>query len=447
MSSIPVAYDPPVSDPSELKTVTVTPTEEGVAPYKIQAEPARKLKNLKGVPIVHVVSEGSFASPGNPGAIAYFKQAGCTAEELRLVDHGIHGNGHMMMVEKNHAQVLEPIVAWIEKNVPKSTRVPAHAKPSDSTALKLADQGLFWVGMNRKKMPYGTILAGQMYVQYLTPAQVKHPYPIVLIHGGTGQMLHYMGSGDGVAGWAHYFVQEGYKVYLVDRPGHGRAPYHPDALGAIGGNPAYAGIVAEFKRSTHDPDRRWMGTGDEGDPVVDQFMASQNAAPQDAVLAHKFWASGGAELLDKTGPAIVMCHSAGGPFGYIVANERPKLVKAIVNVEGGGAPFSPATPWGLTDVPLAYDPPATDPAQLQSGGPRVLKNLQGIPMVYVTAERSGRTQGPAVTAFLKKMGCNADDLQLKDKGIRGNGHFMMIETNRRQVFDAIHGWIASSVKA
>jgi pimeloyl-ACP methyl ester carboxylesterase len=437
MSTIPVAYDPPILDPSELRTVTVTPTEQGIAPYKLQAEPARKLKNLQGVPIVVVTSEGSFASPGNPGAVAFFRQAGCTAEELRLVDHGIHGNGHMMMVEKNNAEVLEPILAWIDKNVPKSTRVPMRGRPADPTALKLSEQGFFWAGMNRKKMPYGTIIAGQMYVQYLVPAKVKHPYPVVLVHGGTGQMLHYMGPGDGAAGWAHYFLQEGYKVYMIDRPGHGRAPYHPDALGPIGANPSYAAIVAEFNRSARPV----------AEVVIDQFMASQNAAPQDSVMAHKLWASGGAQILDKTGPAIIMVHSAGGPFGYLVANERPHLVKAIVNVEGGGAPFGGGTPWGLTDVPLVWEPPVTDPAQLKDGTPRVLKNLQGIPVVYVTAEKSGRSAGPATAAFLKQAGCEGDDLELKDKGILGNSHFMMFENNRRQVFDTIRGWIESKVEA
>jgi hypothetical protein len=118
-------------------------------------------------------------------------------------------------------------------------------------------------------------------------------------------------------------------------------------------------------------------------------------------------------------------------------------VKAIVNVEGAGAPFSPATPWGLTDIPLEYDPPASDPSQLQSGPPRKLKNLAGIPIAYVTAEKSGRTQSPAIVAFLKKAGCDAEDFQLRDKGILGNGHFMMLENNRKQVFEAIRGWIES----
>jgi pimeloyl-ACP methyl ester carboxylesterase len=172
-------------------------------------------------------------------------------------------------------------------------------------------------------------------------------------------------------------------------------------------------------------------------------------------MAHKLWASRGAELLEKIGPAIIQVHSAGGPFSWIVANERPKLVKAIVNVEGGGAPFANGAVWGLTDVPLVYEPPVSDPAQLaardagayklQAEPARKLKNLAGIPIAYVTGEKSGRTQSPAIVAFLKQAGCDAEDFQLKDKGIPGNGHFMMLENNRKQVFEALRGWIESKV--
>ena len=243
LSSIPVAYDPPVSNPSEIKTVRVESPEPGVQPYMLQAEPARKLKNLRNIPIVIVTADASFASPGNPGAIAYLKQAGVVkAEELRLINHGVKGNGHMMMLEKNNREALKPITDWIVKNVPangaKATTTRGTAGKGDSTAMKLENQGYFWVGAETKKMPYGTIITGQMYVQYLLPAQVRHPFPVVLVHGGGGSMLHYMGLGE-QAGWAHYYVQEGYKVYLVDRPGHGRSPYHPDALGPIGPHLTY----------------------------------------------------------------------------------------------------------------------------------------------------------------------------------------------------------------
>ena len=233
----------------------------------------------------------------------------------------------MMMVEKNNREVLKPILAWIDKNVNarrEGVDAPkAAAKKEDSTAMKLADTGYFWVGTEHKKMPYGTIITGQMFVQYFTPAEVRHPYPVVLVHGGGGTALHYMGVGE-KAGWAHYYVQEGYRVYLVDRPGHGRAPYHPDALGPIGNNVSYAAIAADTRRAAVGPNHQWPGTGDLGDPLLDQMLAGQNAAPQDNVFAHTLWASRGAELLDKIGPAIVQVHSAGGPFSWIVANERPE---------------------------------------------------------------------------------------------------------------------------
>jgi pimeloyl-ACP methyl ester carboxylesterase len=470
LSSIPVEYDPPVSDPAQIKTKSVNPSEAdaklGLRPFLIQEEPARKLKNWQNIPICLVTAEASFASPGAPGALAYLKQAGCTAEELRIADHGVHGNGHLMMGEKNNREVLQPILDWIGKNVNGAKAVAAHGaapqKKDDSTAMKLADQGYFWVSLERKKVDYGTILVGQTYVQYLIPQQVKHRYAVLLVHGGGGQGTHYMGVGDGRAGWAHYFVQAGFRTYILDRPGHGRPPYHPDALGPITPALTYSTVTNDFKRAAQDPNRRWIGTGDVGDPVIDQFQAGQNSAPQDNLAMHKLWASRGAEALDKIGPAIVMVHSAGGPFSWLVANERPNLVKAIVNVEGAGAPFTNATPWGLTGIPLAYDPPVSDPGELKTrevagvnGQPgyklqaepaRKLKNLQGIPIAYVTAERSGRNPVPVVE-FLKQAGCNAESLALRDKGILGNGHFMMLETNRKQVFETIHAWILSKAPA
>jgi hypothetical protein len=94
----------------------------------------------------------------------------------------------MMMVEKNNREVLQPILEWIDKNVPAPPAGRVNSCSSngrslnpkiDSTAMKLADQGFFWVGAEHKKMPYGTILSGQMYVQYLIPVQVRRPYPVI----------------------------------------------------------------------------------------------------------------------------------------------------------------------------------------------------------------------------------------------------------------------------
>ena len=439
-----MVYDPPVTDASELKTMEVKPTEANRIPYLIQAEPARKLKNLIGIPIAVLTAEASYHVPYDDGTVAFLRQAGATVEHVTLWERGIRGNGHFLMMEKNNREALQPLLEFLTKTVtPAAARKVAAAssrparRAADSTAMKLADFGNFWVGMEQKKTSYGVITAGQTYVQYLIPAQVQHALPVVLVHGGSGQMLHYMGNGDGEAGWAHYYVQAGYRVYLIDRPGHGRVPYHPEALGAINAQPTYEQIVPEFRRSATGPNKRWPGTGEIGDPLVDQFMASQNATPQDQAMAFAMWTRGGAALLDKIGPAIVQTHSAGGPWGWLVANERPALVKAVVCFEGAGAPL--VTPVGRGG---AAGQGRQGGAGGQGGeGGRALPNLKGIPMMYLTAENSGRTQGPAIVAALTQSGAVAEHVTLKDRGILGNGHFAMLETNRKQVFDVVRGWI------
>ena len=100
--------------------------------------------------------------------------------------------------------------------------------------LVTARRGLFWVGDETVSLPQGTVPRGQMFVQWEAPATVTKPYPIVLVHGGGGQGTDWLGTPDGRPGWATFLLQEGYAVYVVDRPGHGRAPFHPDVLGPMG---------------------------------------------------------------------------------------------------------------------------------------------------------------------------------------------------------------------
>src|SRR5262249_12046206 len=65
--------------------------------------------------------------------------------------------------DRSFQQTLEFIASKPSTN-PANAADPHPNK--ESTALKLADQGSFWVGVQQKKMPYGTIAMGQMHVQY-----------------------------------------------------------------------------------------------------------------------------------------------------------------------------------------------------------------------------------------------------------------------------------------
>ena len=83
----------------------------------MQAEPARKLPRLAGIPVAVLVGEASFMAPFEHGAVDFLTQAGVAAELLRLEDHGIHGNGHMVMSEKNSDEVAALIDKWLQRKV------------------------------------------------------------------------------------------------------------------------------------------------------------------------------------------------------------------------------------------------------------------------------------------------------------------------------------------
>ena len=137
---------------------------------------------------------------------------------------------------------------------------PAHAAAAQTGAaaalapLDLAEWSYFFVGVERAELARGSFVNGkQMYVESFIPAQVRHPYPMVLVHGGGGQGLDWMGTPDGRRGWAQILLEEGYKVYVVDRPGHGRSPFHPDVDGPF---PAQNLALEAMSGQVHAAERR-----------------------------------------------------------------------------------------------------------------------------------------------------------------------------------------------
>ncbi len=362
---------------------------------------------------------------------------------------------------------LQPVLEWLETNVNQSApATPAiDPKPNhDNTALKLADQGCFWVGVQRKKMSYGTIALGQMYVQYMIPAEKRYPYPVIMVHGGGGQGTHMMGIG-GRPGWVHYFVQAGYSVYWLDRPSYGRSPYHPDALGPshLPNVPPYEGLVQTpvvFNTA------QWPGPGGMNDPLIDQFMANESGNVMDEAFHSDLVWRGGVELVDRIGPCILLTHAFGGFFGWGVADRRPNLVKGIFCMEINGNPFAAQLRWGLTASPMTYDPPVTDPSQFQlvdhtlpPDSPRPIvpsyklqaepahqwKNLRGIPIGWLTSEFGGGGSPITNVEFLKQAGCSAEMVRLRDYGIVGNGNLMLLEKNNHEVFAVVRDWLDRKV--
>jgi hypothetical protein len=49
--------------------------------------------------------------------VEFLKQAGCQVEMLRLRDHGIVGNGNLMLMERNNHEVFTILREWLDRRV------------------------------------------------------------------------------------------------------------------------------------------------------------------------------------------------------------------------------------------------------------------------------------------------------------------------------------------
>ena len=360
---------------------------------------------------------------------------------------------------------------------PVTPDVPATFKPEQR-------EGYFFVGGRYATIAGKDIAVGQMFVQYHAPPKVTQPWPIVMVHGTAQTGVNFLGTPDGRPGWVDRFIERGFAVYVVDQVGRGRSGDNPDAYGpyarlttgdleSIFTGQEMFNLFPQAKLHTQWPG----GSGVKGNQAFDQFYLSQVPYIANALKSEELVDTALITLLEKIGPSVLLTHSQAGVFGWAVSDQRPELVKAHVAVEPNGPTFfdirfkggdawyervgeARARPYGITRVPLRFEPPVTAPEDLtvvqadkplkadqircwlQAEPARQLPNLAKVPAVIVTAEASFRaTMDDCTAAFLTQAGAKPDRLALAEHGIRGNGHMMMLEANNRDVADAIIGWV------
>jgi len=352
--------------------------------------------------------------------------------------------------------------------------------------LEIADQGVFSIPGRYVQMKGQTIMVGQMYVQYQIPKHKVRPYPVVMIHGGGQTASNFLSTPDGRKGWADDFVANGYAVYVVDQSGRGRSGFFGDVYGGTR-KPATENVEQRFTAPERKPlwpqaaaHTQWPGAGTKGDLVFDTFFASQVETIGDEAMIEQLNRDAGAALLDKIGPAILLVHSQSGVMGWSIADERPRLVKGILSIEPSGPPIrenvakgapdwfgdgAATRPWGVTRGKMTYDPPAEKPEDLnltrqekpdapglvrcfmQAEPVRKLSRLSGIPILILTSEASYHAPYDHCTAkWLQQAGVNNTYLRLPERGIRGNGHMMMLEKNNLEVSAVLRGWEQDNVR-
>jgi pimeloyl-ACP methyl ester carboxylesterase len=394
-----------------------------------------------------------------------------------------------MKGENMIAAVLRAISSMVIAGL--ATTVCAHAETASAAAVPPPapmDRGYFFVGGHYVDSGGRNLMAGQMYVEYMTPQTVAHPHPILMIHGGAQTGTNFTGTPDGRRGWADDFVARGYRVYIVDQVGRGRSGALPDIYGPYRRFPAE---VEEQLFTAPEKYNLWPqakvhtqwpgGPGVIGNAAFDQFFASQVESIASAAKTEELMLPANIALLEKIGPAIVLTHSQSGPFGWKITDARPDLVKAHIAVEPNGPPFydidfrggqdwykdsdQVARQWGLTRLPLTFDPPASTASELkiarqekadapdlvrcwlQAEPARQLPKLKSIPVAIVTSEASFRaTYDHCAAKFLSQAGVNYTHIRLEDANVHGNAHMMMLEANSSEIAGIIAAWLDENVK-
>lgn len=359
--------------------------------------------------------------------------------------------------------------------------------PTFSTAA-IARQGHFYVGGHYAGAPGKETIDGAMYVEVWVPKNIRHPYPIMFVTGGGGQGAYsLLQTPDGRAGWAYDFVNQGYTIYMMDYPGQGRSAFVPGLDGDLvpprsgplmeevwsGGRPpsSTASSWPQAKNYSQWPSDA-SNKGKMGDPVFDYFAKTELPAPvspnQERRTAYAL-----VELADRIGqPVILMLNSGSAAAGWQIADQRPKLVKGIVAVEPVAPPIENAErgatglgcTWGLTNLPVHYDPPIHEASELQTirqekpDAPdllpcwvqkepaRKLINLEAIPVLDVSGEASyHRPYAHCVARWLNQAGVKTTFVKLEDVGLPGNGHQMMSEKNSAAIARFLQSWLDKNI--
>lgn len=112
-----IEYEPSAGAKAELLAqATVQSKEEGRTECILQAEPAKKLKNLSEVPVLVVTGEASYHQQYDWGTVEFLRQAGVEVESADLGKEGIKGNGHMLFMEMNNLEIAERVEAWLKQH-------------------------------------------------------------------------------------------------------------------------------------------------------------------------------------------------------------------------------------------------------------------------------------------------------------------------------------------
>ncbi len=280
-----------------------------------------------------------------------------------------------------------------------------------------------------KMNPNGDFSVEQMYVQFakLHPHARRAEHKLFMMHGGGLSGVTWETKPDGKPGWQQYFLSAGHDVYVADAVERGRAGWarYPEifktepvfrtqregwGLFRIGNDADYSANAGQRKAFAES--KFPLASYDQFTKQSVPRWATNDAATQAAYDA----------FVEQQCPCVIVVHSQGGNFAFNAALKNPGKIKAIVAIEPSGAPDA-------TKVDLSP--------------------LKNVPHLFVWGDYLDRhALWKAITPRLEtyrqgllKVGATADLLSLPEKGIRGNSHMLMMDTNSDDIAKMVNDWL------
>lgn len=324
--------------------------------------------------------------------------------------------------------------------------------------VTIEDQGSFMAGGKTVTAPgtydgtKPTDFAGETlhgdhaYVFYQKPVKAKKT-SMVFLHGYGQPGKTWETTPDGRDGFQNIFLEKGYKTYVVDEPGRGKA-----------GRCTTPGTV-----SAQPDDQLWFNTfrigewPDTYDNVAvprtkeaeEQFFHAMT--PDTALFDQQVVADAMTAVMDKAGDGVLVTHSAGGGPGWLTGIQS-EHVKGIISLEPGAFPF----PKG--QAPAVEKTTSPFPATPMEVSMENFLKLTKIPTVIYFGDNIPKGDTPVANwgqdnwrvrwnlakkweAVMRSYGADVSVVSLPDIGIKGSTHFMMADLNNREVADAMVKWM------
>ncbi len=328
---------------------------------------------------------------------------------------------------------------------------------ASAAPLVIQEQGSFLVGGKMitnpgtfdplKPSPDGQTFRGDhAYVFYQVPPKARK-YPLILWHGFGQFSKTWETTPDGREGYQNIFVRRGYGVYVLDQPRRGDA----------------GRSMAEANIKPVADEQMWFGAFRLGvwpnyfpgvqfsrDPqALDQYFRQMtpNLGPFDLDVV----TDATSQLLDRTGPAILVTHlQAGGP-GWATAIKNPN-VRGIVSYEPGSNFVFPA---GEVPAPI---PSSSGAVEALAVPLEDFRKLTRSPIVIYYGDNIPKEPDarPGVDGWRARMamarlwrdavnrhGGDVTVVHLPEVGIRGNTHFPFSDLNNLEIADLMQKFLAS----